>query len=125
MHENVRTTAPPTPEQVAELTTQAAQMPLMYFNYARTAASFYDLRIFFGQVNVSPKGQPSFEEQLCVAMTVEFAKTLRDNLSTTIGLYEQKFGTLRQPPMTPPSATVVTPPATAPEANGRKKKRKA
>lgn len=114
-----------TPEQVAALTTQSPQMPLMYFNYSRTAASFYDLRLFFGQGHISAQGQQGFVEQLCVVMSIEFARTLRDNLTTTIDMYEEAFGKLRTEPVVPvPQSQVPSPPPASGSKNGGKKKSK-
>jgi hypothetical protein len=118
MDEGITATIPPSAEQVVALTTQLPQMPLMYFNYARTAVSFYDLRVFFGHGSVTPQGQPTFQEQLCLVFSVEFAKTLRDQLSSTLAAYEEKFGSLRNEPHL--AATSQTAPAT----NGRKKRKK-
>jgi hypothetical protein len=118
MDEGITATIPPTVEQVAALTTQIPQMPLMYYNYARTAVSFYDLRVFFGHGSVSPQGQPTFQEQLCLVFSLEFAKTLRDQLSSTLAAYEEKFGSLRHEPKFAAASQ------TAPETNGRKKKKK-
>jgi uncharacterized protein DUF3467 len=90
-----------TPEQVKERTT-SGQMPMMYFNYARVATSFFDVRIYFGQGNISPTGEHTFQEELCVVCSLEFAKQVRDNMTSQIEAYEEKFGTLRKPP-TPPT----------------------
>lgn len=98
MDDSIRITQPPTPEQIAAMTTQNPQVPLMYFNYVRTASSFFDFRLFFGQGSVSPQGQPTFEEQLCVVMSVEFAKVLRESVDRAIAVYEEKFGKTREAP---------------------------
>jgi uncharacterized protein DUF3467 len=86
-----------TPEQIKERT-KSENVPILYFNYTRTAASFFDVRLFFGQGSVTPKGEQTFEEQLCVVCTPEFAKTLRDNLTLAVEKYEQTFGTVRATP---------------------------
>lgn len=89
-----------TPEQVRERTI-SGQMPLMYFNYARVATSFFDVRIYFGQGNISPTGEHKFQEELCVACSLEFARQIRDNISSQIAAYEERFGALRKPPTLP------------------------
>jgi hypothetical protein len=101
-----------TPEQVRDRTTQSLQMPMMYFNYVRVAGSFFDIRMFFGQGTVNASGQQAFNEELCVACSVEFARILRDNLTTQIESYEKRFGAIRTPP-------VVRTPAS--HTNGKKK----
>ena len=87
-----------TPEQVRERTV-SGQVPLMYFNYVRVASSFFDMRLYFGQGNISPQGEHSFQEELCVAMSMEFAKLLRDNINSQLEVYEKKFGALRKVPV--------------------------
>jgi hypothetical protein len=70
----------------------------MYFNYSRTSTTFYDFRIFLGQGSATPQSEMVFQEQFCVAMAPEFAKTLRDNLTIAIERYESTFGEIRNAP---------------------------
>jgi hypothetical protein len=100
-----------TPEQVKERTV-SGQMPMMYFNYVRVANSFFDIRLFFGQGNITPQGQHEFHEQLCVSMSLEFAKVLRDSLFAQLEEYEKNFGHIRKPPV----------PVTTRSTNGSEKK---
>jgi hypothetical protein len=86
-----------TPEEITERV-QSDHVPIVYYNYVRTAASFFDMRLFFGQSSVTPKSEQTFEEQLCVACTPEFAKTLRDNLIQVVEKYEKTFGEIRKAP---------------------------
>jgi hypothetical protein len=86
-----------TSEQVKEHTV-SGQMPMMYFNYARVASSFFDMRIFFGSGNITPKSEHTFQEELCVAISLEFARQLRDNISSQLEAYEKNFGKLRSVP---------------------------
>ena len=86
-----------TPEQVRERTNQSPAMPLMYFNYVRVASSFYDVRMFFGNGTINAKGEQSFTEELCVTVSPEFAKILRDNLTEQLDKYIARFGAIRDP----------------------------
>lgn len=88
---------PMTPEEIREKV-QSQGVQMLYYNYARTAASFFDVRIFYGQGSVSPKGEQSFEEQLCVIMSPEFAKTFRDSLVQAVAQYEATFGEIKASP---------------------------
>ncbi|MGB7284357.1 MAG: DUF3467 domain-containing protein [Candidatus Acidiferrum sp.] len=88
---------PLTPEDIRERT-QSDRVPILYYNYVRVAASFFDIRLFLGQGNVTPKGEQTFEEQICVTCSPEFAKTLRDNLNNAVQKYEQMFGEIKSVP---------------------------
>ena len=73
-----------TPEQVRDAIVQIPNLPVMYFNHSRIASSNFDLRIFFGQINITAKNQQSIVEQLCVIMTPEFAKMFMETLRTAL-----------------------------------------
>lgn len=97
MPEKVTSTTGLTPEQVKERTV-SGNLPMMYFNYVRVASSFFDMRLFFGQGNITPKGEHTFQEELCVSMSIEFAKILRDNITSQLDAYEKNFGNIRPAP---------------------------
>jgi hypothetical protein len=90
-----------TPEQVREQTRPSTDFKSAYFNQARVAPSFYDVRIFFGQSSVSPKGEQTFEEQFCAILSPECAKAIAEVLNTTLQKYEEVFGKFRIAPAPP------------------------
>ena len=107
---DLRTMSVLTPEQVVERT-QSQNVQMAYYNYVRVAASFYDMRLFFGQGNVDPQGNQMFHEQTCVVFSPEFAKILRDNLVQAVEKYESAFGEIKSQPNrnpNPPEALAVT-----------------
>jgi uncharacterized protein DUF3467 len=101
MPDNANTPVKQLTQKEVQERTQSQDVELRYFNYARTAASFYDLKLFFGQGNVSPRGEQSFKEELCIALSPEFAKTFRDSLMQAIEIYEKTFGEIRPSPKVP------------------------
>jgi len=94
-----------TSEQILQLITQSQDFRTEYFNHARVATTYTDLRIFFGDHSLTAQGQQSFVEQLCIVMSPEFAKTLSDLLVTILNQYEGMFGKIRP---SPGSAAVQT-----------------
>jgi len=94
--------APLTEEQVKSISVQMPNMPVMYFNHSRIAVSNFDLRIYFGQGNITAQGQQTLLEQICVILTPEYAAAFSKTLKTTLEKYEEMFGKLR--PSTPPMA---------------------
>jgi|ERR1700719_4187367 len=88
-----------TSEEVAKMTKQVENIPTVYFNHARVAAGFLDFRIFFGEQTVSPTGQVSFKESLCVAMTPEFANLFYTLLGQQIVAFQKLFGGFRAMPL--------------------------
>jgi hypothetical protein len=98
-----------TPDQVRERISQSKDIGMAYFNFARTTSSYFDVRIFFGQATVTAQGQQAFEEQLCITVSPEFAKVLRDNLTTAVDTYEKLFGKLRIPPVQPTAVEQAVP----------------
>ena len=84
-----------TPDQVRERTIQSPQMPMMYFNYVRIANSFYDFRLFFGNGSITARGEQTFTEEVCVTLSPEMAKLLRDSLTQQLQSYDEKFGHIR------------------------------
>jgi Protein of unknown function (DUF3467) len=83
---------------VPKITTQVENMPTLYFNHARIASGYYDLRIFLGEQTVAPTGEARFSERMCVALTPEFARQLLTMLAHQVSLYEKVFGKLRVAP---------------------------
>ena len=105
-----------TEEQVKESIRQIDEMPILYANHSRIAPSFFDLRVFFGQLDVSPTGKQSVMEKLCVVLSPECAKLIADGLLKALGQYENLFGKLRTPPSLPT-------PAQSQETSTRKRKK--
>jgi len=87
---------PKTAEEVAEITIQDPNIPTVYFNHARVAAGLLDVRIFLGEQTVSPIGQVSFTEKLCIAMSPEFAQIFLGLFAKQLMHYEKIFGKIRQ-----------------------------
>jgi len=77
----------------------------VYSNHSRIASSFYDIRIFLGQSNITPVSEVTVEEEVCAIMSPEAAKAFAENLMGTILQYERSFGTLRNMADLKPSAT--------------------
>jgi hypothetical protein len=91
--------APPlTPEQLRDAIVQIPNLPVMYFNHARVASSNFDVRVFFGLMNITAQNKQSVTEQLCVVFTAEFAKVFLEALKTALERYEGLFGKVRQMP---------------------------
>lgn len=90
-------------DQVKERTKQAPDFKTVYFNHTRIAPSFYDVRVFFGQSSVTPKGEQTFEEQLCVVLAPELAKNIAELLIRSMQKYETIFGKIRSMPVSPGS----------------------
>jgi len=90
-----------TPEQLRNVIVQMPNLPVMYFNHARVATSNFDLRVFFGQMNITAQNQTSITEQLCVVMSAEFAKMFFEALKTALERYEALFGKIRPAPGAP------------------------
>jgi len=88
----------PTPDEVARMTKQIENMPTSYFNHARIAAGYLDVRIFFGEQTVSPTGQVSFTEKLCIVMAPEFAHMFLALLGSQLMGFEAIFGKFRAIP---------------------------
>ena len=100
---------------VRERIQSSSDIPLLYFNQARVVSSYYDIRVFLGTGSVTPQGQQTFVEQICIVMTPEFAKVLVTTVQGTVERYERLFGPLRPVPQQ----------AQAPEpAKSRKPKKK-
>ncbi len=93
---------PLTAEQVKSYSVQVPNLPVMYFNHSRVALSTFDVRIYFGQGNITAQGQQSLVEQLCVILTPEYAAAFSQTLKTTLEKYEEMFGKIR-----PPAAPMV------------------
>jgi hypothetical protein len=88
---------------------QTAGIPTLYANLASLSMSNNDVRIYLmevspKEVNVVPSAtgpratEATVQPKLCVVVTPEFAKALRDSLTSTITNYEQSFGQLRTAP---------------------------
>ena len=74
---------------------QSANFKTVYANHTRVASSFYDIRIFLGQSNISPTGEITVEEDICVIMSPECAKGFSENVVKTLSQYEHIFGRTR------------------------------
>src|ERR1700730_2346987 len=84
--------------------------PVVYTNLASLAANYNDLRIYFA--DAQPKtvvtlaappqttnpGEATITPRICLFLTPEIAKSLRDALSTTLSAYEAQFGAVRPAP---------------------------
>lgn len=86
-------------KDVAKRTKQAENIQTLYSNHARVAMGYFDIRVFIGEANVTATGEFTFNEQLCVAMTPEFAKRFSDLLSAQLVEYEERFGKIRPMPL--------------------------
>lgn len=88
---------------------QSEGFPIAYANVANVAASFHDIRVFFAEV--FPKeltaevgaGPYRVREnivapRICVAMSPEFARAVRDALDQALIQYQEQFGSLRANP---------------------------
>ena len=84
-------------------------IPTMYVNLASLSMSYNDLRVYLmeaspKEVNVVSVGkgtkatEANVQPKLCLVLTPEFARALRDSLSSTIASYESAFGQLRNAP---------------------------
>ena len=101
-----------TAQQVASLITQSPDFAMAYFNHARVATTYSDVRIFLGQNSLSPAGQQTFQEELCVIFSPEFARTFAKLLDQILNQYEKTFGPIR------PNPAMVTPPVVSPTKAG-------
>jgi len=88
--------------------------PVTYANSASVTTSYHDIRVYFSDVfpkelvtdqHVGPvKVKESlFAPRICIAMSPEFAKAVRDALDRTLSQYEAQFGPLRTSPQTQPT----------------------
>ena len=89
--------------EVRELTKQVPGLPTLYFNHARVAAGYFDIRLFFGNGTVTATGEPSFLEELCIVMTPEFAQIFLALFAGQLGPYEKLYGPIRKPPTSIPT----------------------
>jgi hypothetical protein len=90
--------------------------PIVYSNLASMTANYSDVRIYFADAQANtivtqpiPGQQPVVSEaniapRICLVLTPEFARTLRDALAQTLSLYEAQFGALRPVPQSPSTA---------------------
>lgn len=93
-------------------------IPTIYCNIASLSAGFHEVRIYFAES--SPKEvatepiipriitEAMITPRVCVVLTPEFARNVRDALTEAITKYETQFGQLRPNPPRP-----VQEPATA------------
>ncbi|MGH9758196.1 MAG: DUF3467 domain-containing protein [Candidatus Acidiferrales bacterium] len=89
---------PDTPEDIARKTARSVDFEDHYFNHARVATGFLDVRIFLGQQSVTPTGEFTVTEQMCVIMTPEFAKILLQLFTGQMAYFESLFGKIRNAP---------------------------
>jgi Protein of unknown function (DUF3467) len=92
-----------TVEEVAKRTKQVENLETRYFNHARVAGSFMDMRVFFGEQSVTAAGEVTFIERLCVAMSPEFALIFLQLFAAQMAQYENIFGKIRRPPQQSPA----------------------
>ena len=101
-----------TEKSATQNTISSEGFPVAYANVASLAASFADIRIYFAEtfpkelVTDSSAGPYRVKEnavapRICVAMSPEFARSVRDALSSAITQYESQFGALRDNPKPP------------------------
>jgi uncharacterized protein DUF3467 len=96
-------------KNASQNTISSEGFPVAYANVASLAASFADIRIFFAEsfpkeLVTDPGSGPyrvkenAVAPRICVAMSPEFARSVRDALSAAISQYETQFGALRTNP---------------------------
>jgi Protein of unknown function (DUF3467) len=95
-----------------ETSAQTQGVQATYANVAGITISFHDVRIYLGEVAPSSvdfgvtqlkNPPPTFNVVGCVVASPEFARNLRDALTTSIEKYESVFGPLRPNPTNPPN----------------------
>ena len=87
-----------TQADLANITSQVPDLQTLYFNHVRIATGYYEIRVFMGQQTISAKGEQSILEQVCVAMTPEYAKSFLQILTQQVAKYEEIFGKVRPMP---------------------------
>ncbi|HEY0704437.1 MAG TPA: DUF3467 domain-containing protein [Candidatus Acidoferrales bacterium] len=85
-------------QDLRKMTIQAPGMPTVYYNHARIAAGYFDVRVFLGNGSVLPTGEPTFTEEVCIVMSPEFAKMFTELLAAQLNPYESLFGKIRPIP---------------------------
>jgi len=100
-------------EKAAVKAFSAEGIPSVYANHAALSMSAVDIRLFLSEI--SPKelnveqqesvrvAEPVLNTRLCVIMTPEFAKLLRDSIGKTVEQFEAKFGSVRDVPKPTPT----------------------
>jgi hypothetical protein len=94
-----------TEQQLKERIHQIPGMPVFYANHSRIAPSFFDVRVFLGQLNVDAMGEQGIQEHLCLILTPECTKLIAEGLLKALEQYQRLFGQLRNPPQLPLSAS--------------------
>lgn len=84
-----------TPEQLRSRVFQSPSIERRTFNYVRVICSPFDVQLLLGNGTVSVKEEQSITEELCVSLSPEFAKLLRDSLTEQLEGFEEKFGKIR------------------------------
>jgi Protein of unknown function (DUF3467) len=93
-----------------------AGIPSIYCNVASVTVSFGELRLYLGEAGPkqvalelsTPKATETVvTPRVCIVLSPEFSRSLRDALSRTIEIYEKKFGQLRPEP-TPEQIKQIT-----------------
>ena len=83
--------------------------PVAYANLASTTVNFNDIRVYFSDTQakqivteraagVIRVAENLVSPRICVVMTPEFARGLRDALALSISQYEENFGSIRTQP---------------------------
>ena len=69
----------------------------VYANNTNATSSFYEMRLYFGQIVHKPSGDPFIEDSVSVTMTWEHALRFRDLLNRMVESYKQgPHGTIRE-----------------------------
>lgn len=119
---------PDAPDKNAGATMPTEGFPLAYANLASVIGTFNDIRIYFAELQpkaIATAGAPdqapvgpseaNIAPRVCVVLTPEFAKSLRDVLSGTVERYEKQFGSLRPVPQAPVPAGPTPAPTPVPK----------
>lgn len=81
----------------------------LYVNLASVVSGFFDFRIYLMEagpaevatVSPLPDVRAAFSPKICVVVSPEFARSLRDTLSSTLERFEAQNGKLRPVPPNP------------------------
>jgi hypothetical protein len=88
----------------------AENVTSVYCNAAGVTMSLHDIKIFLAEISPKEVSLEKIQEKpketesvafpkICIVVSPEFARSLRDVLSSTIGKYESQFGQLRANPV--------------------------
>jgi hypothetical protein len=94
---NLKPGKPLTEEEIKKRILVAQNMPTFYASHVRIVPSFFDIRMSFGQMNVTPTGEQSIQEQMALLVSPECAQTIVDALTIALTQYQATFGAIRKP----------------------------